>query len=240
MVESAKKQQRKRRTLQWFDILFLTVILWGEGIYSSTLAYLFLLQGETTIDDNLTFTAADDYWALAVQFVLLLAALVYLKLRNFDFRTWHIRFSVKAVLWGGVLFLAAALLMDVYTMATAGIAGRLPFPSPVSAFLLNTQVSSVIYALFNGFYEELYFLGICLAVAPRQRKWAVLFSLLVRVSFHTYQGMSSAVGIGIVFGLFMYLMYRRSKTKNLLPFFIAHAIADIFGLGILWMFGINL
>lgn len=96
----------------------------------------------------------------------------------------------------------------------------------------------MIYALLNGVYEEIYFLGICLAVRKEHLKWALPFSLLIRVSFHTYQGMISALGIGLLFGIFMYLMYRRSKDRNLLPFFIAHAIGDIFGLGVLsyfWM-----
>ena len=91
----------------------------------------------------------------------------------------------------------------------------------------------MIYAVFNGVYEEIYFLGICLAVKPEHRKWAVPFSLLVRVSFHTYQGMFSALGIGVLFGLYFYLLYRRSKDKNLLPFFVAHMWGDIIGVGIL-------
>jgi hypothetical protein len=78
----------------------------------------------------------------------------------------------------------------------------------------------------TGIYEELYFLGICLAVRKEHLKWPVPFSVLIRVSFHTYQGILSALGIGLLFGGFRYL----------LPFFIAHAVGDIFGLGILSYF----
>lgn len=94
----------------------------------------------------------------------------------------------------------------------------------------------MIYSLLNGVYEELYFLGICLAVKKEHIKWAVPFSLLIRTSFHTYQGMLSALGIGLLFGGLFLLVYYRSKDKNLLPFFIAHTIADIFGIGILSYF----
>ena len=230
------KNKEKINYLKWFDILVLTLILWGESIYISTISYIALIQGASTIDDNLVFSAADNYGALAVQAGLLLLALLYLWLRRFDFKTWTIRFNLKAVGYGILIFLAAALLLDIYFILTGPLTGIFPFPGPIAAFFGNETVSSVIYALLNGVYEELYFLGICLAVRKDHLKWAVPFSLLIRISFHTYQGMISALGIGLVFGIFMYLLYRRSKDKNLLPFFIAHTIGDIFGLGILSYF----
>ena len=230
------KNKEKINNLKWFDILVLTLILWGESIYISTVSYIALIQGASTIDDNLVFSAADNYGALAVQAGLLLLALLYLWLRRFDFKTWTIRFNLKAVVYGILIFLAAALLLDIYFILTDPLTGIFPFPGPIAAFFGNETVSSVIYALLNGVYEELYFLSICLAVRKDHLKWAVPFSLLIRVSFHTYQGMISALGIGLVFGIFMYLLYRRSKDRNLLPFFIAHTIGDIFGLGILSYF----
>lgn len=233
-----RQNKEKINHLKWFDILVLTLILWGEGIYTSTASYIALIQGASTVDDNLTFSATDNYGALALQAGLLLLALLYLWLRRFDFKVWTIRFNIKAVAGGVLIFLAAALLLDIYFMLTNPLTGLLPFPGPIGAFFGSETVSSVIYALLNGVYEEIYFLGICLAVRKEHLKWAFPFSLLIRVSFHTYQGMISALGIGLLFGIFMYLMYRRSKDRNLLPFFIAHAIGDIFGLGVLsyfWM-----
>lgn len=232
------ENKERLRYLAWFDILILTVIFWGEGIYTSTVSYIALIQGASTIDDNLTFSAADNYGALALQAGLLLLALLYLWLRRFDFKAWKIRFNLKAAAFGVLIFLAAALLLDIYFLFTDPLTNVLPFPGPIGAFLGSETVSGVTYALLNGVYEELYFLGICLAVRKEHLKWAVPFSLLIRVSFHTYQGMVSALGIGLLFGIFLYLLYRRSKDRNLLPFFIAHAIGDIFGLGILsyfWM-----
>ena len=233
-----RQNKEKINHLKWFDILVLTLILWGEGIYTSTASYIALIQGASTVDDNLTFSATDNYGALALQAGLLLLALLYLWLRRFDFKVWTIRFNIKAVAGGVLIFLAAALLLDIYFMLTNPLTALLPFPGPIGAFFGSETVSSVIYALLNGVYEEIYFLGICLAVRKEHLKWALPFSLLIRVSFHTYQGMISALGIGLMFGIFMYLMYRRSKDRNLLPFFIAHAIGDIFGLGVLsyfWM-----
>ena len=233
---SLRNDKEKIGFLKWFDILILTVIMWGESIYASTAAYIAIIQGATTADDNLVFSAADNYRALAMQAGLFLLALLYLRLRRFDFNTWTVRFNLKALVWGVLIFLAGALLFDIYFILTAPLTDFLPFPGPIGAFFGSETVSNVIYSLLNGTYEELYFLGICLAVKKEHLKWAVPFSLLIRISFHTYQGMLSALGIGLLFGGLVYLIYRRSKDKNLLPFFIAHTIADIFGMGIISYF----
>lgn len=223
----------KINNLEWFDILILTVIMWGEGIYASTLSYIELLNGATTIDDNLVFSAMDNYRALVQQAGFLALALIYLRLRRFDFKKWIIRLNLKAMGSGVLIFAAGALIFDIYSICTYPLINILPFPGPIGAFFGSEAVSNVIYALLNGVYEELFFLGICLAVRKEHLKWAVPFSLLVRVSFHTYQGMLSALGIGLLFGGFMYILYSQSKDKNLMPYFIAHSIGDIFGLGIL-------
>ncbi len=55
-----------------------------------------LLEGTATVDDNLEFSVADNYMALAMQAVLLLIALLYLWLRRFDFKTWTIHFDAAA------------------------------------------------------------------------------------------------------------------------------------------------
>ncbi|WP_153052902.1 type II CAAX prenyl endopeptidase Rce1 family protein, partial [Streptococcus suis] len=64
-------------------------------------------------------------------------------------------------------------------------------------------------------------------------KWAFLYSLIIRCSFHTYQGLISALGLGLILGTIFYLLYQKIKPKNLLPFFLAHAVADVIGLTIL-------
>ena len=228
-----EKNSSKRASLAWYDILILTAIFWSVGIVSSTHAYIELIRGTATIDENLVFSAADNYIMLTQQGVCLAGAGIYLWFRRFDFKSWNIRFSPKAVGLGCLVFLGGAVMMDAYSLIVWPLEEIAPFPHIIGAFFGNELVSTVIYAVFNGVYEEIYFLGICLAVKPEHRKWAVPFSLLVRVSFHTYQGMFSALGIGVLFGLYFYLLYHRSKDKNLVPFFIAHMWGDIIGVGIL-------
>lgn len=228
-----KTKKEKVRYLEWFDILSLTVILFGWAILSSTMSLLGLSQGTATVEGNISFSVADNYNAIAVQSGLLAIALLYLRARNFDFKAWRIKLDLRAVLCAAFVFLIGSLAFDAYMVVAGSIREAIQFPNPIGSFFWSEPVSRVLHAALNGAYEELYFLGICLAVRPRHLKWAVPFSLLVRASFHTYQGLMPASGIGLVFGGAVYLIYRRSKDKNLAPFFIAHSAADVFGLGIL-------
>ena len=93
---------------------------------------------------------------------------------------------------------------------------------------------AIIYALLNAFYEEFFFLGL-LGTVDQKYKWqTLLYSTIIRISFHTYQGMLWALVIGVAFGLLYYFLYKY-KVKNLLPFFLVHALADMFGSSLIYL-----
>lgn len=82
----------------------------------------------------------------------------------------------------------------------------------------------------NGFYEEVFFLGLVFAARPGKLRQAIVLSLFVRYAFHTYQGLVSAfiiTSLGPVFVLF------RRHIRSLVPFVLAHAVFDVFGLSLL-------
>lgn len=231
------RKTNKLKYLRSFDIIILTLIFWASGIISSTVAYIDMLNkpalGAIDVLENTNFSSVDNYYALAYQALYFVLALLYLKFRNFDFSIWKMQINIKSIIYGVLLFIGAALCMDIYALLTQNLENVLPFPGSIGAFFHLETVSTVIYSIFNGIYEEIYFLGVCFAVQPKALKWVIPFSLLVRISFHTYQGMLSAIGIGLIFGIYMLYTFHKSKSKNLLPFFCAHAMGDIFGLGIL-------
>ncbi len=270
---SLTRSRHPRKSLRWWDIGILTAILFGQAIYHSTLGFL-LSRSAGSFEGAADFSSADNYRALISQLTLLIIALAYLRLRRFDFSQWRVRITPRALLHSLLLFLAVALLMDLFFMATAmgrealaaaGLAAGSPLPASlfqlasdislsglppaaaplsaltakliaVPAMLPPIDLSIVLYALLNGVYEELYFLGICLAVPPKNLKWAFLFSLLIRFSFHTYQGLLPAAGISLILGSAYFFLYQKSGRSNLTPFFLSHAIADVFGIGILSYF----
>lgn len=93
--------------------------------------------------------------------------------------------------------------------------------------------------MLNGFYEEIFFLGVCLSAKLEKRMYYFIYSLVICYSFHTYQGNISALAIGFLVRGIYYFLYTRPKEKNLFPFFLAHAITDVFGAGIINYFSKN-
>ena len=93
-------------------------------------------------------------------------------------------------------------------------------------------MSLIIFSLLNGVYEEIFFLGVCTSVEEKYKSWAFAYSLLIRFSFHTYQGIVAALGIGFVLGIIYYFLFIKSD-KNLYPFMLAHSFADIVGASLL-------
>lgn len=238
-IVSTDADKGKLVNLKWFDILILTVIFFGYAIYLSTMSF-FALDNPAAAG-SIEFSKSDNWRLLLTQGIFLLVAFIYLKLRNFDFSQWHIRVTPKAILLGVLLFIGMALVFDAYYIVLgylfpslwgAPADGAAAYPN-FWRTLANVDLSLVLYALLNGFYEEIYFLGLCLSVESKYVFRAFLYSLVVRYSFHTYQGNISALAIGILLGTIFYLLYIKTGRKNLVPFFIAHSIADILGTGLI-------
>lgn len=237
------------QNLQWFDVMILTIILWGESIFLSTQIWLnSLASGETLHVSVDSFSSSDNWWAIGNELKFLTIAVIYLLIRRFDFSQLPIQFNWKAFFWVPVIFLGAGLLCDLVfdlyvtvSKSTESVTflSYLPYYdwslSTVVGQFSSLDTSLLLFSLVNGFYEELFFLGFLLSSDSRYRPWIVAFSTLVRISFHTYQGLTSALIIGIVFGLFYYYLYTK-KMNNLLPFFLAHALADIVGTSFFTLF----
>lgn len=222
--------------LNWLDVLILTIILFGQAIWLSTELYL---TGTTTTLGVSESAAHQDYHMMMIQGITLLLAIIYLWLRKFDFGQWRVRINVTSTLQGIGLFVLFATLMEVLFWlflpgyATYFVSTHLDLWNGFLYFLSQVSLSRVLYSLLNGVYEEVYFIGMVLAVKPRWRHWFWLFSLFVRVSFHTYQGLLSAVGIGLILGIGYYIWYEKLGKKNFYPIFLSHAIADVWGLNVL-------
>lgn len=230
------------KELKWFDLIILTAIIWGNSIYTSTLYWIASFSATEAADTGVSsFTAYDNWWALGNQAKLLALAILYLLIRRFDFKQLKVKLSWNVLLWGPLIFLGAGLISDLTFTLYSFIPGiksgynylsYLPYydwsiMTPIKYFM-SLDASRIIYSLFNGFYEEFFFLGLLLSTSQKKRPWVLLFSTIVRTSFHTYQGLPSALVIGVPFGLFYYYLYTR-KNNNLTPYFLGHALADMAG-----------
>ncbi|GAA1474116.1 hypothetical protein P4N68_07565 [Corynebacterium felinum] len=209
-----------RVVLKWWDIVILTVIFFGSAIVSSTMAFFSAAPDVgASVED---FDSAANYYALAIQSVQLLVGVVYLWLRRFDFRLWKLHPTLKGTVVAvllffflGVLFDVAYWCVDVLSRAepTAGH-GMIEQSGGVFGHL---DVSLVIYSLFNGLYEELFFLGICLMVTPRWRTAAFVFSLVIRISFHTYRDCFPRCVLGSLWVWCTSSFLTEARTKTSIP-----------------------
>lgn len=237
------------KELRWFDILILTAIIWGNSILTSTQLWIASLSATEVVDASVSsFSSSDDWWAIGNEVKLLFIALIYLFIRHFDFKQLKVKLHWNVLLWAPAIFLGAGLLcdlafdvFDLFPSLTDNFTYLGYFPyyywsiSSVIEKFATLSPSRVLFSLMNGFYEEFYFLGLLLSTNKTYRPWILIFSTIVRISFHTYQGLPSALVIGVVFGLFYYFMYTR-KNDNLLPFFLGHAFADMVGTSFFYLF----
>ena len=233
------------KELRWFDIGMVTLIMFGQFIVRSTQMYMASLSPtiSTTMSETATNTVSKGaaYSSnFSLQLILLSLALVYLWICHFDFKQLPIRLKWSVLFWVPFIFAIMGLLADMVST----LSGQYNYFSPqVLAFIspmavlnkfLALSPMAIAYGLLNGFYEEFFFLGLLTSVKDKYKWWVLLFSTLVRVSFHTYQGMLWALVIGVVFGLLYYFLYKY-KVKNLLPFFLVHALADMFGSSLIYL-----
>lgn len=237
------------KELRWFDILILTAIIWGNSILTSTQMWIASLSATEVVDASVSsFSSSDDWWAIGNEVKLLVIALIYLFIRHFDFKQLKVKLHWNVLLWAPAIFLGAGFLcdlafdvFDLFPSLTDNFTYLGYFPyydwsiSSVIEKFATLSPSRVLFSLMNGFYEEFYFLGLLLSTNKTYRPWILIFSTIVRISFHTYQGLQSALIIGVVFGLFYYFMYTR-KNDNLLPFFLGHAFADMVGTSFFYLF----
>ena len=232
--------------LKWFDIVIVTALLFGQFIYRSTELYLASLSPSTTaaVTDTASKTASDGvaYSSnLELQILMLALTIAYLILRRFDFKQLLIHLSWSVLFWVPFIFAVMGILADTVTT----LSGEYNYFDPqlwkyidlteIFRKFIDLTPMAILYALLNGFYEEFFFLGLLTSVRDKYKWWVLLYSTIIRVSFHTYHGMLWALTIGVGFGLLYYCLYKY-KVKNLLPFFLAHALADIYGSSLMYVF----
>ena len=231
--------------LRWFDIVIITIIMFGQFIIRSTelfLANTFPTGASSTV--GTVRQAASEGAAYSSNFILqtilLTVTLLYLLIRNYDFKQLPIRWNWSIIFWVPFIFALVGLFGDLVTTLTGeynyfnpDLFAYIDFTQIIGKFLALSPIV-IAYALLNGFYEEFFFLGLLTSVKEKHKWLVLLYSTIIRISFHTYQGLVWALVIGVVYGLFYYFLYKY-KIKNLLPFFLMHALADMFGSSLIYL-----
>ncbi|MBG9367080.1 CPBP family intramembrane glutamic endopeptidase [Streptococcus sp. NLN64] len=231
--------------LNGWDLVILALIFFGDAIWISTEA---LMDGTAGDPEMLNVSAADNWNAILGICWILLGAAAYLWFRHFDWKQLKMKLE-WSLFWKPILiYLGAAIVCD-FSFLLLGLIPALQLEFTPLNYLSDLRfdwetlwgnftyldVSTILFSLVNGFYEEVFFLGLLLSTRMERRRWVLLFSSLVRVSFHTYQTIPVALVIGISYGLFFYYIYTR-KDQNILQCSLAHAYGDMVGINLFFLF----
>ena len=229
-------KEKKLKYLKYYDIIFITLVMFGSAIYSSTLGYYELINGAVNISENLYFSELDNWFSTFDELVRLVIVFIYLYIRGFNFSKWKFKINWKVVLSGIGIYIISSLIMDLSSFAFGFSLFPLEYTGEhimIKELLEDISLSLIRFSILNGFFEEIFFLGICMNVEENNRIKALIYSMIIRTSFHTYQGIASALAIGIGIGLLFYFVYKKDKNKNLAPVMVAHTMSDILGAGII-------
>ncbi len=126
--------------------------------------------------------------------------------------------------------------LGVLLALAAGMAGMLAWSAfsasqpeqPISDMMRRSTIGApmvLLMAVVNGTFEEVFLLGFLMrGLKERGLSIALGTMMLVRVSYHLYQGPLGACyvfGVGLVFGLFY------ARTGRLWPAVLAHMMWDV-------------
>ena len=224
----------KIKYLEWFDVVIISIIMFSLYIDISNIN---LNLGKVVLDQEITFSPTDNYSEIFLQLSSLAMVFVYLRWRNFDFSQWNIKFSWKAFEYAAIYFILLSIVIDLFFIIFDLLINQYSIkelPTFYPSFnTLNIDVSWLLFALVNGFYYGIFFLGICFSVQKAYLRWVILYSLLLRFLLYIPLGIDVALGCTFVWGGLIILLYHFNKSKNLAPFFLIYTFTSFLGLGIL-------
>ena len=170
------------------------------------------------------FSDANMLYLVVLELIFGAAGLLYLRARGFDLASLAPRPRVLGAVTGVGLYATACFASFMITSPFAGSLSAEPIGRMISASALSLPVI-VLFALVNGVFEEMFLLGV---LARGLRSYglsiAIGLPLLVRLTYHLYQGPLGALSI-VAFGIVLTAYHLRFQT--LWPPVFAHVLADI-------------
>lgn len=203
------------------DMAVVTAICFGLFIFSSIEAVMHDFPAHRITDDRLLSLIALEIGAA-------LLALGYLRVRGHDIRGLFPSPTLPGMLLGGGLYLLTVMLAVPLEALLVQFMPTLREGADTIQTVALSPLVIVAVSLVNGIYEEAFLLGFLQrGLAPSERHFAVGTVLLVRISYHLYQGPTGVLFV-IVFGAIVGYYYFR--TGKLWPAIVAHITGDVVGL----------
>lgn len=204
------------------EFLIVIICAFGLPIFTSVMAFI---SGNT---ESVSMTDRELYFTIILECVVLVLLGGFLKARGWTLRGLGFRFNVLDPAIAFLLLIGAYLSVIVVLMFSAVFLFQEVPEQPVVA---DVSVGvAILVSIINPVFEELFVLGYVVSFFKLTKKdfWlAVSISVLIRVSYHLYQGvygLLSILPVGVIFTIWF------ARTGRIWPVIIAHAAIDLIGL----------
>ena len=217
------------------DLFIITIIMFGPQIIGSIGACNVNGEGETEEFIDTAFSIKENLYAILTQIIQLLFVFIYIHFRNINSIDMVFNVSIRNIAYSVLIFCLTGLAMDMAQSFKSGfswIKDILKNNIPVSDAVRDVNLSLIVISLINGFYEEFFFLFICMSVNPLYSAFALVYSLVIRIVIHLYQEKFTALTLGLNLGITYLLIYKKI-TQDIFVFSFAHTLADIAGLSLI-------
>lgn len=199
------------------ELILILVLIFGTALISSTYEFIqmsIFKNGTTESIDTLDLGLNSIF-----QISLILVALIIFKIRKIDIKSFNFQFQLSNIPTGLILFLAVVLTTFIIGSGIIAL-------NPDTLFAETKPNCNLailpIFLIINSFYEEFFLNNYIFSRLSHWRPDQILsFSVILRASYHTYQGLYGFILL-IFFGLIFTGYY--SKTRKLWPLVIAHTL----------------
>jgi len=211
------------RLPDWLELSIVPAICFGVPIITSVLQ---IASGKAFV--SVRFTNSVIVTALFYELFVSAICLIFLYLRGY--KIWNrlnFLISFKGVFLAIGLFIATyAAYYILWIAASFLFSGR---EIPVGEYASSVAwYFAVVLSLVNPLFEEGFLLGYVFDRLQTQPAWfLIVLTTLIRISYHLYQGWVGIIAL-LAVGILFALVY--SKTKNLMPIYLCHALMDLTGL----------
>ena len=147
------------RYLKLFDILIITILMFGEFIIRSTQQFMESLSPSTvtSVVDTASNVASDGAAYSSnfnFQLIMLGITFLYLLIRNYDFKQLPIRFSWSVLIWVPLIFAVVGIIGDIVTT----LSGEYNYFNPQLIHGFNTNGDWLCF--IKWFLRRIFLLGL--------------------------------------------------------------------------------
>jgi len=214
-----------RKLTPKFELFIVMILGFGLFIYSSTRGF-FIVNSNYNHSWTYKFTNQGEFSVVIYETIALLIILYILKIRNWSLSDFNLEFTFKMI-WIGILLIFIRNIIGSIGYKLFELVNIVDKSTTthVQYRLESNWVSISLIIIINSIYEEFILIGYFFKRLEKYHPAIVIgLSLIIRLSYHTYQGWMSLFVIiptGLVFGYYYY------KYKKLWPLIIAHGFWNL-------------